>query len=274
MITHNGKPYMVFDTHTHAFPDAIAAATMDLLSQKAGIPHYHDGTHAALCAHESRGGADRFLLLPIATKPGQMRSVNRWAADRIGGRMLAFGSVHPDDHGLDGELDRVCDFGLRGIKLHPEYQQFYVDDERCLPLYESIFKRGLILVLHMGVDLGYEPPVHGTPEGLAKVLDRFPEGQVIAAHMGGFRMEAEVRDHLAGRRNLWMDTAYVADKMAPGALSSLARQHGADRVLFATDAPWTDFDASLQAVLNAGFTDNELTGILYDNAARLLGVNA
>ncbi len=272
MITHNGKQYKVFDTHTHAFPDAIAVGAMELLSQKAGIPHYHDGSHAGLCAYERRGGADGFLLLPIATKPGQARSVNQWAADRADGQMQAFGSVHPDGQDLGDELDRIVDSGLLGIKLHPEYQQFFVDDERIMPMYEAIFRRGLPIVFHMGVDLGYPPPVHGTPQGLAKVCDRFPEARIVAAHMGGYRMEDEALAQLAGRRNLWMDTAYVADKMDPVALVKLARAHGTDRVLFATDAPWVGFDSALQGVLKAGFTDAELGDVLYGNAAALLGI--
>lgn len=271
MITHNTKQYKLFDTHTHAFPDAIAAATMELLSAKAGIPHFHDGSHAGLCEYERRGGADRFLLLPIVTRPGSTRSVNQWAAGHVGGPMLAFGSVYPGEGRMDDELDRIVDGGLLGIKLHPEYQDFYVDDPRCFPLYEAMFERGLILCLHMGVDLGYPPPLHGTPERLATVLDRFPEGRVIAAHMGGYQCEAESLQYLAGRRNLWMDTAYVTGQMAPCALRSLARAHGTDRVLFATDAPWTRIDDAVGAMFNAGFTEPELADMLYNNAAALLG---
>lgn len=270
MITHNGKQYKVFDTHTHAFPDAIAREAVDALKHRANLTPYHDGSYSGLCAYELR--ADRFLLLPIATKPHQAHSVNTWAARHAGGKLLAFGSVHPDSDQLMDELDEVARLGLLGIKLHPEYQQFYVDDERALLLYEAIFARGLRLVFHAGVDLGYGPPIHCTPERLARVLDAFPSERIIAAHMGGYRMEAEASQVLSGRRNLWMDLAFVAGVMPHQEFAPLVRAHGADRVLFATDAPWTVFDDALQSVLDAGFTDAELRAILYDNAASLLGV--
>lgn len=269
MITHNHHTYKVFDTHTHAFPDAIAQAAVEGLTKRAGIPHYHDGTYSGLTAYEAR--ADKFLLLPIATKPQQAHSVNTWAARHVGGKMLSFGSVHPQSAQFIDELDEVVALGLRGIKLHPEYQQFFVDDERHFPLYRAIFERGLILCFHTGVDLGYPPPLHGSARRMARVCDAFPNRRIIAAHMGGYLEYEDSWNYLAGRENLWMDTAYVTLEMPPEQLKLLARRHGTERVLFATDAPWTALDDSLGTILRAGFTHEELQNILYDNAARLLG---
>ena len=274
MITHNGKTYNIsyniFDAHTHAFPDAIAASTMNRLGDGLGIPYYHDGTYAGLCNYEQK--ADKVLLLPIATKPKQAHSVNTWAAQHQNSKLLAFGSVHPDSDHLADELDEAKQLGLLGIKLHPEYQQFYVDEERNLRLYEMIFARGMHLVFHAGVDLGYDPPVHCTPQMLGRVLDAFPDHPIIAAHMAGHQMEEQASELLAGRRNLWMDMAYVTETLTSEQLARLSRTHGIDRILFATDAPWTDFDSAVNAVFAAGFDEAELRAVFYDNAAALLGI--
>ncbi|MDL2205697.1 amidohydrolase family protein [Eubacteriales bacterium OttesenSCG-928-N13] len=262
--------YKVFDAHTHAFPDAIARGAVDGLSEKAGIAHFHNGSYDELAQYEAQ--ADGYLLLPIATKPAQMRSVNTWAAQKMGGKMQAFGSVHPLAEDWRPELDHVQSLGLKGIKLHPEYQDFYADDPRHFPLYAEIFARGLILCFHAGVDLGFPPPLHGAAEAIARVADAFPNGRIIAAHMGGYQQFDEAMAHLAGRENLWMDTSYVADEMAKEQLVQLSRAHGIDRILFATDAPWKPFDSMLAAVLNAGFDEDELQKILYQNAAKLLNL--
>lgn len=264
------RQYKIFDAHTHAFPDAIARGAVGSMSERAGIPHYHDGSHEGLLQYERNGGADGFLLLPIATKPGQTRSVNAWAASKMGGPMRCFGSIHPENHDFDALLDEVKDLGLLGIKFHPEYQDFFVDEPRYFPLYEAIFARGLLLCFHAGVDLSYEPPLHASARRIAKVCDAFPDERIIAAHMGGYQEFDDAMEFLAGRENLWMDTAYVADRLTPADFAAIARKHGTDRVLFATDSPWTSFDASLSGVLNAGFTDGELKAILHDNAMRLL----
>ena len=270
MITHNNTTYKLFDAHTHAFPDAIAQSAIGALSHNADIPFFHDGRFASLCEFESR--ADGFLLLPIATKPHQTHAVNTWAAQKIGGKALAFGSVHPDSRCLTDELNELCRLGLRGIKFHPEYQQFFVDEERCFPLYEAIFAHGLPIVFHAGADLAYSPPYHCTPKRLAHVLDAFPAARIIAAHMGGFQMEREAADLLAGRDNLWIDTAYAAGLLPPDQFDRLLAAHRKDRILFATDAPWMRLDEAINAILSADLTPPERSAIFYDNAATLLGL--
>lgn len=50
------------------------------------------------------------------------------------------------------ELDRIKALGLKGVKLHPDYQRFLVDDPRCIPIYEKISRLGLITVFHTGLD--------------------------------------------------------------------------------------------------------------------------
>lgn len=262
-------PYRIFDAHTHCFPDAIAQRAVATLAEKAILPHYADGTFAGLLAYEAEG-ADGFALLPIATRPSQTRSVNRWAASCMSvGGCVAFGSVHPASQEVASELDELCELGLPGVKLHPEYQEFFVDDPAIFPLYRDLFRRGLILHLHAGEDLGFQPPVHGAAERIAAVCDAFPDATIIAAHMGSFQQWDAVETHLAGRTNLWLDTSFGADWMSPERFCRLARRHGIERVLFGTDSPWSDFRKSRDAVLCSGLTEPELQAVFWDNAQAL-----
>lgn len=262
--------YRIFDMHTHAFPDAIAKRAVAVTAAKADIPAYHDGSIDGLLEYENP--AQGFLLLPIATNPASVRGVNDWAAAQVGGKIRAFGSIHPDMADPEAELDHIVSIGLPGIKLHPEYQNFFVDAERLFPVYRAVFDRGLIVSFHAGTDLGYPPPVRGDAARIAAVAEAFPHGRIIAAHMGGFLQYDTVCQTLAGRENVWLDTSYYARVMEPDKMLHLSRLHGVKRILFGSDAPWTPFDESRGALIDAGFTEDELRDIFYDNAARLLGL--
>ncbi|MCL2031590.1 MAG: amidohydrolase family protein [Oscillospiraceae bacterium] len=263
--------YKIFDAHTHCFPDAVARRAVTYLAEKASIPCYTDGTFGGLCEYERKAAG--FCLLPIATKPAQTRSINRFSASLHGKRgAVALGSIHPASEDIAGELDELCALGLKGLKLHPEYQEFFVDDPAVFPLYREIFGRGLIVHFHAGQDIGFAPPVRGAADRIAKVCDAFPEATVIAAHLGSFQQWDLVSQHLAGRRNLYIDTSFAADWMDAARFRALVRLHGADRVLFGTDAPWSDFDGSYRAVLCSGLDEAELRAVFWDNAAELYGL--
>ena len=263
----------LFDAHTHAFPDKLAARAVQTLSQGTRLPYYHDGTFAGLCDYERRLGASGFMLLPIATKPSQTRVCNQWAAEQNGKQgCAAFGSVHPDSESLPAELDEICALGLKGIKLHPEYQDFYADDERVFPLYEEAFKRNLIVWLHAGEDLGFRPPVKATPARLAAVARRYPQGRLGLAHLCGTEHMAQATEHILGLPNVWMDTSFSSLSMDPTAMRDLIRGHGIQRICFATDAPWADPTVSLEKITGCGLTEEELEWVLHRSAETLLGL--
>ena len=87
----------------------------------------------------------------------------------------------------EAERKMLKEAGIKGVKFHPEYQGFFVDDEKIFPIYETLFKEDFIIIFHAGVDLGFKEPYHCTPSRLKKVLDTFPGCMIIAAHMGGYR---------------------------------------------------------------------------------------
>lgn len=265
--------YKIFDAHTHAFPSKLAARAVGTMSEKAELPYWHDGSFKGLCEYEKKGGACGFLILPIATKPSQAYTVNTWAAKKAGGCVYAFGSVHPESENLEAELDYVVSLKMKGIKLHPEYQDFFADEERMFPFYKAIFDRGLMIYFHAGADLGFPPPIRGDAERISRVCDAFPDSTIIAAHMGGFLQGDEVKKHLIGRENVWFDTSFAAECMTLREIAELTRMHGAKRVMFGTDAPWTVFENTKNALLESGLTDGELADVFYNNAAELLGLD-
>jgi predicted TIM-barrel fold metal-dependent hydrolase len=262
---------MIIDVHTHCFPDELAEKAIPILSEKADIPAFVDGTIKQLKQSMTDSGVDISVLQPIATKPSQTTGVNRWAVSVQDSSIISFGTIHPEFSDWKNEIKWLVEAGVKGVKFHPEYQDFYVDQPEVFPIYEALFDAGLIVLFHAGVDLGYTEPFRCTPDRLSKVLDAFPGGIVIAAHMGGYMYWDKVEQYLLGR-NIYLDTAYCFEALADGGMEKLINAHGVEKVLFATDSPWkdqTDYVAKCKAL---NLSREEIDAILGGNAKHLLGL--
>jgi uncharacterized protein len=262
---------MLIDFHTHTFPDELAPRAIAQLAAEGPFPYYSDGTCDGLLASMRLAGITHSVMAPIATKPSQVRRINAWTAEMNARHpgLIGFGTLHPRQDDWDDEVAFLVEHGIKGIKLHADYQRFFVDEDEVIPMYRTVARAGLIVLFHAGVDIGLPPPVHCPPERLARVLDAVPELQVVAAHMGGFRQWELVEQHLLGRR-LYLDTSFALPWMGPERLMSLMRGHSVRRILFATDSPWADQAGDLAAFRALPLTDEEREAITWKNAAQLL----
>ena len=277
-----------FDSHVHFFPDALAGKALPRLSGICNCPYYSDGTRAGtlqkLEEWSCNGAIENPIVgvmenaivgvmgLHIATNAKQQTSVNNFAAESQHGNIWCFGSVFPyADNALE-ELRRIRELGLYGVKLHPDYQEFFIGDDAALPIYAEAEKLGLPIAFHTGRD-PYSPIlVHCPPDVLAKIADLFPRLTIIAAHMGGMDMPGESAKYLAGKPNVYFDTAFASHFLDAAQFTELVRLHGADKVLFATDCPWSTAPAE-QALLEAsGLTESEKEQIAWRNSADLFGI--
>lgn len=270
---------MVVDFHTHCFPDSLALRAIPKLAAASGIRPHLDGTASGLRHSMREAGISLSVVQPVATRPQQVRKINAWAAEQEAIRrsarqpeqLLFFGSLHPDLEDWREEIRRIRRDGLLGIKLHPDYQGFFVDEERMWPIYEALLQEGLIILFHAGVDIGLPPPVHCTPERLARVLSRFPGGRIVAAHMGGFRQWESVVRHLVGK-DIYFDTSFSFAELGAAGMSRLIRDHGPEKVLFGSDSPWTSQKESLTAIQHLDLPPDDRERILYRNALALLSL--
>ena len=266
---------MIIDIHTHVFPDALAERAVATLAAKAQVPAHTDGTCAGLCASMRQAGVARAVIASIATKPSQARAITTWSAE-VQARypeLLPFGSVHPAQEDWAEEIARIAAAGLRGVKFHHDYQQAYVDEPQLLPIYRALADAGLIVLFHAGVDIGLPPPVHCTPERLARVLDAVPALVAIASHMGGYAQWDDVERYLIGRQ-VYLDTSYSMADLGAARMTTLIQAHGASRVLFGTDSPWTDQAAEVAGIRALPLAPAEIDAILGGNAERLLAARS
>ena len=265
---------MIIDIHTHVFPDALAPKALEVLTHNANVPPLTDGTCSGLLDSMRRSGVDMSCLMPIATRPNQSRSINQWVSEACGDReaLIPFGSFHPAQENWREEIDFIVEVGLAGVKFHPDYQEFFVDEERMFPIYRALEEAGLIVLFHAGVDIGLPPPVHCPPDRLARVLDEVPNLTIIAAHMGGYFCWDDVERYLVGR-NIYFDTSYSLADLGPERMTDLMKAHGTEKILFGTDSAWTDQADEVASIQSLSLSEAEIAAVLGENAFRLLGIS-
>lgn len=262
---------MIFDFHTHCFPDKIAAGAVGKLSAVCGQVPLTNGTFGDLREKMAGWSIDGFCCLNIATAPTQQKNVNRFAQEQSAHPMVfGLGSVHPDAPDALTELREIKATGLPGVKLHPDYQGVFADDEKLFPIYEACAALGLFCVFHAGFDPLSPDLIHVTPDRAKRVLQNFPALTVILAHMGGFACWEEVELSLAGER-VYLDTSLSPGNLDPALAARIIQKHGAEQVLFGSDCPWGNPADTVRYVETLPLTAAEKDLIFYQNAQRLLG---
>lgn len=278
---------MVIDFHNHFYPDKIAEKTIEKLTDVANIVAYTDGTLKGLSKDLQNSGYDLGVVLPVATAPKQVEHINTNAAviSSLYPNIISFGAMHPDYENYKDEIFRLKELGIKGIKLHPDYQNTFFDDEKIIRILDEAFKQDMIVVVHAGLDIGLPDPIHTGISQILNVINYFGDRaeKLVLAHTGGWRLWDDVLDKIAGR-NVYMDISFslgstkrktdgselklIDDDM----LLKIVRKHGADKILFGTDSPWGDHKTMLNKFMSLPFTHVEQEKILYKNAKRLLGM--
>ena len=262
---------MLIDFHVHVFPDKLAAGAVASLAARAHFEPFTDGTLADTQRRMRAEGVDRYVLLNIAVTPKSERHVNDFAiALRSDPCAIPFGSVHIDSPNALAEVRRLNEAGIRGVKFHNEYQDFYVDDERAFPVYEACAKQDMIMLFHGGADRGFKPPVKTPPFRMRRVATAFPQARIVVAHLGGQDMAEDAIQELTDTC-VWIDTGFASRSVPPETAYRVIRAFGTRRTLFGTDCPWDTPAATLRYIEGLGFSKEELQDICYRNALCLLG---
>lgn len=261
----------VFDFHLHVFPDQVAERAIDVLANTRDgyIPPAYDGTVKELRASLKAAGYSGGLNCPVATAVSQVESVNRWCADHNQWPMLSLGGIHPDTPDKRTVLKQLQKEGFKGIKLHPEFQNFQVEEPRMQAIWQACSDLGLLVLLHCGLDHSFEPPAKIQPTHINWLIEQYPELTIVAGHFGGWKMWTEVAECLIGKK-VYLDLAYTLGILDDDELVQLIRRHGVEKVLYATDAPWRDQKSYLQHFLKLPLTEQEQQYILWENAKALL----
>ena len=263
---------MIIDFHTHIFPEEIAGKTIPYLERKGQVKAVSDGTKAGLLSClEGNLIVDKAVVLPVVTSAKQFDSIIRFANEinQQESKLQSFGGIHPDSPHYIEDLKLIKEYGMKGIKLHPDYQGVYFNDIRYKRIVSKAAELGLTVVVHAGVDIGYPDDVHATPQMCLEVLHETECDKLVLAHLGGYAMWEEVERLLVGE-NVFFDTAFIAGVISGEQFQRIVKEHGADKILFATDNPWMS-EEKMAAFITENIKDmQQLEKVLYKNALRLL----
>lgn len=262
---------MIIDFHTHIFPHIIAERTLNKLSACVHKKPETNGTYEGLLASTEEAELDYSVVLPIATKPSQFRSINDFAAQYLEGKIVSFGSLHPASDNYKEELRTIKSMGMKGIKLHPDYQDTYFNDIRYKRIVSYASELDLIVSVHAGLDPLCPEDIHCTPQMSAELIKDVQPTKLVLAHLGGNQQWDEVEELLVGK-NVYLDTAVIFDYIDPEQFLRIMRNHGSDKILFATDSPWAGQKKFVEIVKGLPITEEEREQILGGNARKLLGI--
>ena len=280
---------VITDFHTHTFPDAIAQRAIAGMQANSHAAAFNSGTQDGLLASMDAAGVGRSVVLPVATNPLKISSMNdKLLSQEKSQRVVNFGAMHPQAENWKEELNRLASAGVPGIKLHPQYQDTDITDIRYLRILDHAAGLGLLTVTHAGDEIAYPGVVRCSPEMVRTVFDQLGNIPLVLAHMGGWKNWQRVAENLA-HTGCYLDTAIslgsivpIDDHYAPADLPllsrddfvSLVRAFGSHRILFGTDSPWADQAEEIRKLTSLPLTQAELENILSHNAARLLGLSS
>ena len=228
----------VIDFHTHIFPDKLAPKAIAALEHSGGGKGSHARHKGIPQAIYDAGGCGFFAQPAHRLPPDQVQSINQFAIAlnqeglslrEQGGGILSFGAIHPLYEDWKQELRRLQSAGIKGIKLHPDFQGFFLDDEPMVAVMEEAASLGLMILIHCGMDVSF-PDIHrSTPERLHRILPRLQGATIIAAHLGGYRYLDDVERLLVGS-DVYIDTSFTIGQFDEGQIKRILQNHR--RIIF------------------------------------------
>ena len=272
----------LIDFHTHNFPDALAPRAIEAMVQKLRgvLLPVGDGTIATQLRDMDAAGVSKAVVCPVATKPTQFQVILDRAkavrdgefGDEAAARLVQLCSVHPADRNYAEHLNEVAAAGFKGIKLHPYYQNFRLDDPRVFPYFEALRDAGLFVIVHCGIDLGFtDVPMSCGPAQIATLLRAVPDLTFVAAHLGGCGGNPpHATDALLEFPKCYFDTAVVCCCDDDPESQRVMSEWPADRLLFATDYFWRGEKYIADWVRRFRSQPEDLDMIFSSNARRLL----
>ena len=265
-----GSVYMkIIDCHTHIYPEAIAAKAAASIRDFYSLGDEElEGTAAELFRRGDLAGIDHFVVLPVGMKPAQVHSVNTFILGWVEKepRLTGLGTIHAAMEDLTQEVAWILESPLRGVKMHPDFQRFPIDDPRLFPAYEQLQGKKPVM-FHTG-DPRYD---YSNPVRVRKLLELFPNLQVIAAHFGGYSVYEQAHEILK-------DTTCVFDVssslmfLQEGVAEQYINSYGAERMMFGSDFPLWDPGVEVRRFMDLKLTQDQREQIAHKTAERIFGL--
>lgn len=261
----------IIDTHAHIFPPRIEHTASTAIQNFYGAQEMlHIGSPEALLESGKKSGLTNYVVFSTATTPHQVTRINDFIMEqtKLHPEFIGVGTMHRDFEDYEAEVQRIYDGGMRGIKLHPDFQEFNIDDEKLLPVYEALQDRNMFIITHSG-DYRYN---YSHPERVAHVARMFPRMRIVAAHFGGWMQWDVARRVLPELENVYIDTSSTCG--FGGASPVLAGLKAFDRahIFFGCDFPMWDHGEEIEKLRPLVNDDSLFEDILYNNFAKFYSI--
>jgi predicted TIM-barrel fold metal-dependent hydrolase len=192
------------------------------------------------------------------------------------GFLLPFGSINPKLPDWQEDLRRCHEeHKMPGIRLHPNYHGYKLDDPAFADLLGLATRRKLIVELALTMEdertqhpLMRVPPVNIAP--LSSVIKTNPQLRLVILNCYP-TLPIETLQQLSSSGEVYFDFAMVE---RIGAVSRLAAQVSFPRVLFGSNSPLYYFESALLKVKESGLTQAQSNAILAGNARRLMAIES
>lgn len=264
----------IINAHAHIYPQKIAEKATETIGNFYNIHmDMPAGTTETLLIDGSRAGYTGYVVHSCATKSQQVRSINEFIKKEIDlhKEFIGFMTLHQDlsEEEMKEEVKWCVSNGFKGIKLHPDFQRFYIDEEVAEKFYRASLTAGKVfpILLHVGDDR-YE---FSKPIRLARMAKKYPEVTFIAAHFGGYRCWNDVEVY-KGLDNVYFDTCSSLPFITPQRAKEIIDLLGAEKFFYGDDFPMWDAEEELKRFYSIPLTDEERKMILSENIKKLLNL--
>ncbi|KAF0960384.1 amidohydrolase family protein [Rhodococcus sp. T7] len=262
---------MIIDAHTHMWPDAVAKRA--LAGSVPDLERRGDGTANGLKKSMAAAGIDRSVCLAVANDGAAVDKANKFSGSLDPDYFIGFGSVHPE-LSAEENVESLRRHGLKGVKIHPFFQKYALDDPRMDRLFDAM-QGEFAVIIHIGSISTASSEGVCSPSMLAELIRKFPRLDVIACHFGGYRQFQAAVDTVVGLP-VYLDTSWPPSlaELNPADVRKAIEAHGPERIIFASDWPMADQGREIQAVRELGLPDSDVDNILGLNLARLLKISS
>lgn len=271
----NGKKtlgdFKIIDIHNHIFPDKIALRAAESIKTFYDFS-YMEGNGASDDLLSLGSGLDiaKFVICSAAVKYEKVETANDFIINHVSSNPIyaGFGTTHAGYKEHRKELERVKNAGLIGLKIHPDIQGFDIDDPGMYGAYEAASELELPILFHIGDKKHH----FSEAKKLRKMMDKFPDLKVIAAHMGGYSKKDDAYEYLVGTR-AYFDVSQWYNFLTEEEFVKMIYDHGVDKILYGCDFPLNSPYSAAEKFYNVDISDEDKEKIFSTNSEKLFGIH-
>ncbi len=261
----------IIDAHVHIYPDKIAEKATEAIGRFYDIEmEMSAGTTERLLEDGKRAGISKYIVHSVATTAHQVHSINEFISLEMEKHkeFIGFMTLHQDltEEEIKEEVELCIKKGFKGVKLHPDFQKFYIDGSNAEKFYKIIGNR-LPILLHVGDDR-YD---YSKPARLVKMAKKYPEVNFISAHFGGYRCWDDAPLYI-GLKNVYFDTCSSLAFISPEKAREIISMLGAEKFFFATDFPMWDATGEIERFNRIKLSEKEREMVFSLNLKKLLKI--